>query len=198
MAARIGRSHDAENLLKRCVELAPGFRMARQNYAMILHRQNKWGEALQEVDHLLVDEPANPGLRNLKAAVLGRIGEYEPSIDLYRAVLRDYPRQPKVWMSLGHALKTANHNAESIEAYRRCIELAPHLGEVWWSLANLKTFRFTPEDIAAMRAQLERDGSRQRRPLPLPFLAGQGLRRHRGLPSARSITTRRAMRCAAS
>ncbi len=156
VAARIGRSQDAENLLKRCVELAPGFRMARQNYAMILHRQNKWGEALQEVDHLLVDEPSNPGLRNLKAAVLGRIGEYEPSIDLYRAVLRDYPRQPKVWMSLGHALKTANHNAESIEAYRRCIELAPHLGEVWWSLANLKTFRFTPEDIAAMRAQLER------------------------------------------
>ena len=157
VAARIGRSQDAENLLKRCVELAPGFRMARQNYAMILHRQNKWGQALQEVDHLLVDEPSNPGLRNLKAAVLGRIGEYEPSIDLYRAVLRDYPRQPKVWMSLGHALKTANHNAESIEAYRRCIELAPHLGEVWWSLANLKTFRFSPEDIAAMRAQLERE-----------------------------------------
>ena len=60
-------------------------------------------------------------------------------------------------MSLGHALKTANQNAESIEAYRRCIELAPHLGEVWWSLANLKTFRFTASEIATMRAQLERD-----------------------------------------
>lgn len=155
VAARIGRTHDAETLLRRCVELAPGFRMARQNYAMILHRQNKWTEALQEVDHLLVDEPSNPGLRNLKAAVLGRIGEYEPSITLYRAVLNDYPRQPKVWMSLGHALKTANHNAEAIEAYRRCIELAPRFGEVWWSLANLKTFRFTPADIATMRAQLE-------------------------------------------
>ena len=92
VAARIGRTHDAENLLKRCVELAPGFRMARQNYAMVLHRQNKWGEALQEVDHLLVDEPANPGLRNLKAAVLGRIGEYEPSID---AVSRRAARLPK-------------------------------------------------------------------------------------------------------
>ena len=46
---------------------------------------------------------------------------------------------------------------ESIEAYRRCIEIAPHFGEVWWSLANLKTFRFTADDIATMRAQLERD-----------------------------------------
>jgi len=46
VAARIGRMHDAETLLARCVELAPGFRMARQNYAMVLHRQNKWTEAL--------------------------------------------------------------------------------------------------------------------------------------------------------
>jgi len=157
VAARIGRAHDAEALLARCVELAPGFRIARQNYAMVLHRQNKWAAALREVDHLLVDEPANPGLRNLKAAVLGRVGEYDASIALYRAVLRDYPRQPKVWMSLGHALKTANHNAEAIEAYRRCIELSPEFGEVWWSLANLKTFRFTPADIDTMRTQLARD-----------------------------------------
>src|SRR6185295_16248972 len=34
------------------------------------------------------------------------------------------------------------------------IELAPHLGEAYWSLANLKTFRFTPADIEAMQAQL--------------------------------------------
>jgi tetratricopeptide (TPR) repeat protein len=156
VAARIGRNTDAETLLARCVELAPGFRMARQNYAMMLHRQNKWTESLREVNGLLEDEPSNPGLRNLKAAVLGRTGNHEESIALYRGVLRDYPRQPKVWMSLGHALKTANQNAESIEAYRRCIEIAPHFGEVWWSLANLKTFRFTGDDVTNMRAQLER------------------------------------------
>ncbi len=65
-----------------------------------------------------------------------------------------------------------------------CIELAPHLGEVWWSLANLKTFRFTRvrnrDHARAARARR----SHQRRPLPLPFLAGQGTRgcgRVRGL-----------------
>ena len=59
-------------------------------------------------------------------------------------------------MSLGHALKTAGRNAESIEAYRKCIALAPNLGEAYWSLANLKTFRFTPEEGATMRGQLAR------------------------------------------
>jgi tetratricopeptide (TPR) repeat protein len=175
VAARIGRTHDAETLLARCVELAPGFRIARQNYAMVLHRQNKWTEALAEVNFLLEDEPSNPGLRNLKATVLGRIGDYEDSIRLYRAVLRDYPRQPKVWMSLGHALKTANHNVEAIEAYRRCIELSPELGEVWWSLANLKTFRFTADDVASMRAQLARTDLHNDDRLHFDFALGKAL-----------------------
>jgi tetratricopeptide (TPR) repeat protein len=156
VAARIGRIADSETLLARCIELAPGFAIARQNYAMMLHRANKPERALLETNALLADDPTNPGLRNLKAAILGRIGEFEKSIAQYKAVLTDYPRQPRIWMSLGHALKTAGENAESIEAYRRCIELTPRFGEVWWSLANLKTYRFSSDDIATMRAQLER------------------------------------------
>ena len=156
VAARIGRIADSEVLLARCLQLAPGFAIARQNYAMMLHRANKPEAAMRETDTLLADDPTNPGLRNLKAAILGRIGEFEKSIAQYKAVLEDYPKQPRIWMSLGHALKTAGQNAASIDAYRRCIELTPRFGEVWWSLANLKTFRFSSDDIATMRAQLER------------------------------------------
>jgi len=156
VAARIGRIADSETLLARCLELAPGFTVARQNYAMVLHRANKPEAALRETQALLAEDPTNPGLRNLKAAILGRIGEFEKSIAQYKAVLADYPQQPRIWMSLGHALKTAGQNAGSIDAYRRCIELTPRFGEVWWSLANLKTYRFSGEDIATMRAQLER------------------------------------------
>ena len=157
VAARIGRYGDAETLLTRCLELAPGFSAARHNYAMVLHRQQKPEAALAQVDKLLADEPRNPGYRNLRAAILGRIGEYAASIDQYRDVLAEYPNQAKVWMSLGHALKTAGRNAESIEAYTKSIEKAPHLGEAYWSLANLKTFRFTPEQGQAMRQQLQGD-----------------------------------------
>ena len=154
VAARIGRYRDAETLLARCLELAPAFSAARQNYAMVLHRQGRSEAALQEVDRLLAEEPRNPGCRNLRAAVLARLGEYEAAIDQYRDVLAEYPNQAKIWMSLGHAFKTAGRNAESIEAYERSIEKSPGLGEAYWSLANLKTFRFTPEQTQAMRTQL--------------------------------------------
>ena len=36
-----GRTEDARGLLTRCLELAPGFHAARQNYAVVLHRSNK-------------------------------------------------------------------------------------------------------------------------------------------------------------
>lgn len=156
VAARLGRLADAENLLVRCLELAPGFNAARQNYAGVLHRRNKSAEALAEVDRLLAVEPRNAGLRSLKAAVLGRLGVVDEAIDLYAGVLRDYPGQAKLWMSYGHTLKTAGRQADSVSAYEQGIALAPNLGEAYWSLANLKTFRFSPAQVAAMLAQLRR------------------------------------------
>jgi predicted Zn-dependent protease len=156
VAGRLGRYADAENLLARCLELAPSFTSARHNYALVLHRQNQPARALAEVEVLLKAEPRNPGYRNLKAAVLTRIGEYRQSIDLYSQVLREYPNQAKVWMSYGHALKTAGRQAEAIKAYQKSIDLAPELGEAYWSLANLKTFRFAEQAIEAMAQQLQR------------------------------------------
>lgn len=156
VAARLGRLEDSERLLARCLELAPTFHAARQNYAMVLHRANKPKEALAQIDALLATDPANPSARNLKAVVLCRIGDYAPAIELYDGILREYPDHGRIWLSFGHALKTAGQRERAIAAYRRSIELDPGFGEAWWSLANLKTFRFEPADIAAMRTQLQR------------------------------------------
>jgi tetratricopeptide (TPR) repeat protein len=154
VATRLGRYEDAEALLSRCLELAPGFDAARQNYAVVLYRQTKAAEALAEVDRLLQSDPRNPGYRNLQAAALGQLGDYERTIAIYQSLLRDFPQQPKAWMSLGHALKTVGRQAEAIAAYRRSLEQKPSLGEAWWSLANLKTFRFDAADLAEMRRAL--------------------------------------------
>ena len=69
---------DAQKLLERCLELAPGFAAARYNYAMLLHRLNDPERALAQVERLLSANPRNPGYRNLCAVILSRVGEYEP------------------------------------------------------------------------------------------------------------------------
>jgi tetratricopeptide (TPR) repeat protein len=156
VAARLGRYHDAENLLARCLELAPGFAGARHNYAVALYRQGQHAAALPQLEQLLAAEPHNPNYRSLEAAVLAGVGEYARAIEIYATVLKQYPNQAKLWLSYGHALKTAGRTGEGIAAYRRTLELDPGLGEAWWSLANLKTFRFSAEELSQMQAQLAR------------------------------------------
>jgi predicted Zn-dependent protease len=172
---RLGHSDEAEMLLERCLELAPDFVEARHNYAIVLHRKGKGAEAIRELERLLKSDPRNPGYRGLKAAVLGRIGEYERAITTYVQLLKEFPAQPRAWMSYGHALKTVGRTEAAIAVYRRSIELMPSLGEAYWSLANLKTFRFTPQDSERMRAQLGRASLPEEDRVHFHFALGKAL-----------------------
>ncbi|MFM5917541.1 MAG: sulfotransferase [Novosphingobium sp.] len=154
LAGRIGRYKDSENLLRRALELAPSFTAARANLALVLYRQNRPEEALAELDRVIAEEPDNTGAGNLHAAALSRLGDFGDALAVYARVLEQAPGQPKVWMSYGHVLKTVGKLEEGVAAYRRALEIAPTLGEVWWSLANLKTVKFSDDDIAAMEAAL--------------------------------------------
>lgn len=156
VAARLGRDADAEALLQRCLELAPGFNFARQNYAYILNRNNRFAKALEQVEILLQGDPRNMSYRNLKAVALGKVGDFDNAIKLYEEVLAEHPGYSRIWHSFGHTLKTAGQTERAVEVYRHSIALEPNYGEAYWSLANLKTFRFTDDDIAAMQAQLAR------------------------------------------
>ncbi|MBP7625334.1 MAG: sulfotransferase [Xanthomonadales bacterium] len=173
VAARLGRHDDAEHLLARCLELSPQFAAARQQYAMLLHRNNKPQLALAQIDWLQREDPGNASVSNLKAAVLCRTGDYGPAIDIYRDLVRQFPNQAKLFLSYGHALKTAGRGDEAIAAYRRCIAIEPGFGEAYWSLANLKTFRFDSNDVATMRTQLRCDDLPQEQRAQFEFALGK-------------------------
>jgi tetratricopeptide (TPR) repeat protein len=155
IATRIGRFEDARNLLGPCLELAPDFTLARQNYANVLRRLQHLPEALEQTEILLSGDPDNPRYLILKGSVLTQLGDHEKALEIFEHILNDYPKQAPAQLSYGHNLKTLGRIDESVLAYRRAIEITPTTGEAYWSLANLKIFRFTDEDIAAMRAALE-------------------------------------------
>ncbi|WP_168703785.1 tetratricopeptide repeat protein, partial [Gordonia paraffinivorans] len=71
IGARLGRYGDAEVLLALCLELAPGFTVARHNLAIVLHRQNKSEEAIAQIETLQRGDPGNPAYRALKGAAYG-------------------------------------------------------------------------------------------------------------------------------
>ncbi|TLY91042.1 MAG: tetratricopeptide repeat protein [Gammaproteobacteria bacterium] len=156
VAARLQHIVDALRLLERCLELAPGFDAARHNYASLLNRSGRAEAALKQIEQLLAKAPRDPGHRSLLAAILANLGSFDETVRVYEELLKEHPGQAKIWMSYGHALRTAGRQDDSVSAYRRAISMVPTLGEAYWSLANLKTFRFTDEEARAMRAALGR------------------------------------------
>ena len=84
-------------------------------------------------------------------------------------------------MYFGHALKTQGIRAEAEHHYREAVRYRPSFGDAYWSLANLKTYRFSDQEIADMREQVEAPTNSAGRPLPPVLCAGQGLRGPRQL-----------------
>jgi tetratricopeptide (TPR) repeat protein len=195
LAARIGRYGDSEKLLRRALELAPGFAAARANLATVLNKQHLYAEALVELDRLAAGQGGHIESRNLRAAVLGRTGDYDEAARLYAELVGTFPDHAKTWMSYGHILKTMGRLEEGIAAYRRALECQPELGEVWWSLANLKTVDFSADDVTEMERALEQPGLPDEDRLHLHFALGKAYGdRDEAEPSFRHFAAGNALR----
>jgi len=175
IGVKMGQLKDASHLLERCLELAPNYHAARHLYAIVLMRRQEPEAAIAEAEKLLLLEPDNPNFLTLKASILTRIGDQAGALEIYARVLKDYPKQARAQMSYGHTLHTVGRLDEAIEAYRECIRLSPEVGEAYWSLANLKTFRFSDEDIESMRGQVTTEGGDADDQAHLAFALGKAL-----------------------
>jgi tetratricopeptide (TPR) repeat protein len=157
LLARIGLARDvlddAELLLEAVLELAPHYQAARYDYAQTLVKRQKYIQAREQIAQLLALEPGNLDYRTLEATAAVGLGENDRAIGLYRDMLADAPTSPDVHLWLAHALKTVGHQREAIEAYRAAAAARPDFGDAYWSLANLKLYRFTDDEMARMRAE---------------------------------------------
>ena len=152
VAWRQGQMSEAVELLKRTLDIAPGFGAARELLVRIVQMGHDVAGALDHATILLDDEPDNPGHALLKASLQVRLGEQDAAAAIYRDLIARGLGNPRVWLNLGHVEKTLGNQADCIAAYRHALDHDPALGEAWWSLANLKTVKLGPDDIAAMTA----------------------------------------------
>ena len=157
LLARIGMARDvlddAEVLLGAVLELVPDYQAARHDYAQTLVLRHKYVEARAQIGRLLELEPGNFDYRALAATVAVGLGEQDAAIALYNDMLADRPHDPDLHLWLAHALKTVGRTSEAVEAYRAAAAARPDFGDAYWSLANLKSYRFSNEEITRMRGE---------------------------------------------
>ena len=144
---------DAEFLLESAIEFEPDNRFARYEYMNVLYRRQKYAQAMDEAKHLLALEPDNAQYQTGYANQCVAIGDFSEALDVYDQVLARFPETAQLHLLRGHALKTVGRTDEAITAYRTTYTTNPRCGDAYWSLANLKTFRFSSDEVAAMSDQ---------------------------------------------
>jgi tetratricopeptide (TPR) repeat protein len=156
LLARIGMQRealdDAQLLLERVLQLAPDYDPARFEYAQVLARRHLYPAARAQVERLLAREPANRNYRTLHALTLVGLGLHEQALQCYRDLLPGAAQPAELYLSIAHSLKTLGRTEEAVAQYRTAVKARPGYGEAYWSLANLKTYRFTDEELEDMRA----------------------------------------------
>jgi tetratricopeptide (TPR) repeat protein len=157
LLAKIGMAHDvlddAELLLAGVMTLAPDHHPARYEYARCLVYRHKYAAAREQLQVLLSVDARNPDYRSLDATAAVGLGDHHHAIGLYRDLLGDTPDWAEVHLWLGHGLKTIGQLPEAIESYRAAAIARPDFGDAYWSLANLKRYYFTDDEIVRMRVE---------------------------------------------
>ena len=152
---KLGILDDAEFLLESAASFAPDNIQVRLDYIDALRRRQKFTAAREQAEALYERDPGNLVFQSHLAIESMQTGDYDRAFALFDAILAKLPRDPATLTSRGHALKTTGRTDDAVESYRSAIDAKPDHGDAWYALANLKTYRFPDDEIAAMKQQLQ-------------------------------------------
>lgn len=175
---------DAEVFLRHAVKNAPDYVRVWVDLANVLREREKLEEALECAERVLQLTPDKAEPHMLHASVLGTIGRHEDAIEAFESALRIAPDKAGAMCSIGHHLKTIGKTDEAIAKYRECIAAEPDHAESYWSLANLKTFNFDDDEIAAMEGLLEGSSLPDESRVQIHNALGLGFERRKNYKSA--------------
>ena len=129
--------------------------------------------ALNQI-HALPDEArARLEIAANEAHLLGRLGRHDEELAILRRLSEREPPNPSLQLSIAHALKTLGRGDEAIAAAQAALAIRPGYGKAWWVLADLKTYAFDDEEVAAMERSLTGASFEDR--LHLHFALGRAL-----------------------
>jgi len=156
IANRLGYFDDAEFLLEKAVEFKPDDGDLRMKYASILRKKQKFAKTLEQVNILCDKYPDNLNYQAQKASEIMQNGDHEEAITILDDILTKNPYNFSTLTSKGHAQKTLGRTDQAIQSYQSAYQIKPDHGEAFFSLANLKTYSFTGDELDSMREQVGR------------------------------------------
>ena len=153
-ALETGRARWAEELARSLVRKMPEQSKWWLKLSSALARQDQLVEAQEAVRQVLTVEPELEEAQMLLGSIFARDNRFAEALGQYDAVLQQSPDHIAALAQKGSALKTLGRQDESIQCLRRCMELDSSFGEAAWSLSNLKTYRFSDDEVVGIKTVL--------------------------------------------
>ena len=178
LASRTGAVDQAINMLENCTKIAPDYALAWENLAK-MYRQKDDPDSLQKAAFCF--RKATELRPNWAEGWAGlgtmqtRSSQHEEGIESYKKSIELKANQPRVHLSLGHVYKTTGNQEACISSYNEAISFDNNFGEAYWSLANLKTYKFSGEEISIMEKKVELTEVPEREKVHFLFSLGKAL-----------------------
>ena len=159
LAFKSGNHDIAEAMLTKALRLDPTYSLVWANLAQVYSVTGQLDKAKKSFKNILNMEPRNGLIWAEYGTVLTKLANYEESKNAYLKALDFKSDSPRVHLSLGHVYKTMGEIENSIDSYKNTIIQNKLSGEAYWSLANLKTYSFSENEIKVMEETLKADMS---------------------------------------
>ena len=159
LAFKSGNHDIAEAMLTKALKLDPTYSLVWANLAQVFSVTGQLDKAKKSFKNILNMEPKNGLIWAEYGTVLTKLANYQEGKDAYLKALDFKPNSPRVHLSLGHVYKTMGEIDKSINSYKNTISQNNLSGEAYWSLANLKTYSFSENEIKDMEETLNSDMS---------------------------------------
>ena len=141
---------DADFLLESALAFEPDNTQLRLDHIQVLRKRQKFTAALEQAKYLHDSDPDNPVFKSHYAIECMQTGSFDAALRQFDEILAALPDDPATLTSRGHALKTLGRQDAAVASYRAALVSQRDHGDAWYGLANLKTYRFDDDEIAAM------------------------------------------------
>jgi tetratricopeptide (TPR) repeat protein len=158
MLARIasgdGRNIVAEGLLRRIVKLSPEHYQSYLDLGQFLGDLGRIPEAAEMLEKAVALNPNAVSSHQKLGGLHAILGKTEQALGSYETALQVQSDYPPALAGRGHMLRILGKRDDAVLAYEACIGVSPDFGDAWWSLASLKGYRFSSEQIDVMRDRI--------------------------------------------
>ena len=159
LLAKVGKElhvyDDSEFLLESCLVFDKDNIEVALDYIDVLIKRQKYGKALEQAERLYDRDKNNLSFMIAYAVTLQQTNNQIEALDIYNKILTIDKNNSEVLVSKGHLQKTFGDVDASINSYKNSYQIDKYYGDAYWSLANLKTYEFTDDEISKLEDMID-------------------------------------------